>query len=61
MTNKDLKVGVFIQKEGHGDNDKLTYLSTITIANQPIIILKDKYNKEVRLNKFELRSYFVVR
>ena len=60
MTDKDLKLGVFIQKEGQGSNDKLTYLSTITIANQLIVILKDKYNKEVRLNKFELRSYFVV-
>ena len=60
MIDKDLKLGVFIQKEGQGSNDKLTYLSTITIANQPIVILKDKYNKEVRLNKFDLRSYFVV-
>lgn len=60
MNSKELKEGISILKEEEISNDKLDYVSTISIANQPIFIFKNKYNKEVRLDKINLRKYFVV-
>jgi hypothetical protein len=35
----------------------LTYVKTITSANQPVYVFKDKDNKEVILNRFDLKNY----
>ena len=38
----------------------LTYIHTISVANQPIFVFKDKDNKEVKLNKFDLKKYKLI-
>lgn len=38
----------------------LTYVKTISSANQPVYIFKDKDNKEVILNKFNLNDYDLI-
>jgi hypothetical protein len=38
----------------------LTYMKTITSANQPVYVFKDKDNKEVILNKFDLNNYDLI-
>lgn len=36
----------------------LTYMETISVANQPVYIFKDKNGKEVRLNKPSLTNNY---
>ena len=38
----------------------LTYVKTITSANQPVYVFNDKDNKEVILNKFDLNEYDLI-
>lgn len=38
----------------------LTYVKTISIANQPVYIFKDKDDKEVSLNKPSLTNNYVL-
>ena len=37
--------------------DTLTYTNYISIANQPIYLFLDSNQKEIRLNKFDLRRF----
>ncbi len=41
-------------KNIHNTDYVLTYVSTISIANQPIYIFKDKDEQEIRMNKSTL-------
>jgi hypothetical protein len=38
----------------------LTYVKTITSANQPVYVFKDRDNKEIILNKYDLNNYDLV-